>query len=62
MPVGRDSSVGIATTLRAGWYVDQIPVVARFSAPIQTSPGAHAASCTMGTESLSGGKAAGAWC
>jgi hypothetical protein len=25
------------------------PMVARFSAPVQTSPGAHPASCTMGT-------------
>jgi len=29
---------------------------ARFSAPIQTGPGAHPASCTMGTGSFPGGK------
>ena len=32
-----------------------IPVVARFSAPIQTGPGAHPVSYTMGTGSLSQG-------
>jgi hypothetical protein len=39
--VGCDSSVGIATS-----YGDRIPVVARFSAPVQTGPGAHPASYT----------------
>jgi len=29
-------------------------VGARFSAPIQTGPGAHPASCTMGTGSFTG--------
>ena len=29
---------------------------ARFSAPVQTGPGAHPALCTMGTGSFSGGK------
>jgi hypothetical protein len=29
-----------------------IPVVARFSAPVQTGSGAHPASCTMGTGSF----------
>jgi hypothetical protein len=29
---------------------------ARFSEPVQTGPGAHAASCTMGTESFPGVK------
>ena len=31
---------------------DRIPVGARFSAPVQTGPGAHPASCTMGTGSF----------
>ena len=31
---------------------DRIPVEARFSAPVQTSPGAHPASCTMRTVSF----------
>jgi hypothetical protein len=34
----------------------EIPVGARCSAPVQTGPGAHAASCTMGTGSLSRGQ------
>jgi hypothetical protein len=51
---GGGSSVGIATELRAGRSVDRIPVEARFSAPVQTGPGAHAASCTMGTGSFPG--------
>jgi hypothetical protein len=34
---------------------DQVLVVARFSASVQTSPGAHPASCTMGTGSLARG-------
>ena len=35
---------------------DQIPVGVRFSAPVQTGPGAHPASCTMGTGSFLGVK------
>ena len=35
--------------LRAGQSRDRIPVGARFSAPVQTGPEAHPASCTMGT-------------
>jgi len=31
-------------------------VEARFSAPVQTGPGAHPASCIMGTRSFPGGK------
>jgi hypothetical protein len=50
IPCGPGSSVGIATG-RSG---DRIPVGARFSAPVQTGPGAHPASCKMGTESLPG--------
>ena len=34
--VGRDSSVGIAS--RHGLVGDRIPVEARFSTPVQTSP------------------------
>ena len=56
---GRDSSVDIATRyghdgpgIESRWGV-------RFSPPVQTGPGAHPASCTMGTGSSSGGKAAG---
>jgi hypothetical protein len=38
--------------LRAGRSRDQIPVGARFSAPVQTGPGANPASCTMSTGSF----------
>jgi len=42
--------------LRAGWSGDRIPVGERFFAPVQTDPGAHPASCTMGTWSFPGVK------
>jgi len=42
--------------LRAGWSGDRIPMGVRFSAPLQTGPGAHPASCTMGTGSFPGVK------
>jgi len=35
---------------------DRIPEEARFSAPVQTGPGAQPASCTMGTASFPGVK------
>jgi hypothetical protein len=49
---GPGSSVGIATGYGAGPSGDRIPVEARFSAPVQTGPGDHPASCTMGTGSF----------
>ena len=42
--------------LRAGRSEDRIPMGARFSAPVQAGPGAHPASCTMGTVSFPGVK------
>jgi len=53
---GPGSSVGIVTELRAGRFGDRIPMEARFSAPVQTDPGTHPASCTMGTGSFTGVK------
>jgi len=40
----------------AGRSGDRIPVGARFSAIVQTGPGAHPSSCSMGTGSFQGGK------
>jgi len=37
-------------------YKQKIPVRARFYAPVQTGPGAHPASCTVGTRSFPGVK------
>jgi len=43
--------------LTTGWTVwDRIPVGTRFSAPVQTGPGAHPASCKMDTWSFPGVK------
>jgi len=54
--IGQGSVVGIAT----GYGLDGPGIEslweARFSAPVQTSPGAHPASCTMGTGSFPGVK------
>jgi len=38
---------------------DRMPVGARLSAPVQTGPDAHPASCTMGTGSYPGVKRTG---
>jgi hypothetical protein len=48
-PGGPNSSIGIVTELCVGRFGDRIPVVAKFSAPVQTGLGAHPPSCTMGT-------------
>jgi hypothetical protein len=47
--MGRDSSVGIATGYGLDALGIECPWGARFSAPVQTGPGAHPASYTMGT-------------
>jgi len=53
---GPGSSVGIAT----GYGLDGLGIEsrweARFSTPVQSGPGAHPASCTMGTGSFPGVK------
>ena len=49
---GLGSSVVIATEPRAGRSGDRIPVGASFSASVQTGPGAHPVSFTMGTGSF----------
>jgi hypothetical protein len=53
---GPGSSVGIAIGYGLDGRGGRILVEARFFAPVQTGPGAHPASCTMGTGSFPGGK------
>jgi hypothetical protein len=50
------NSVGIATDYGLDGLGGWISVEARFSAPVQTAPGAHPAFCTMGTASFPGVK------
>jgi hypothetical protein len=45
--------------LRAGRFGNRIPVSGRFIAQVQTGPGAHPVSCTMGTGSFPGVKRPG---
>ena len=60
-PVGRDSSVVIVTHYRLDGPGIESNWGARLSAPVQTGPGAHTASCTMSAGSFPGGKVAVAW-
>ena len=53
---GPGSAVGIATGYGLGGPGIESRWGARFSAPVQTGPGAHPASCTMGTVSFPGVK------
>ena len=53
---GPGSSVGIATGYELDGPVIESRCGAKFSATVQTGPGAHPASCTMGTGSFSGVK------
>ena len=55
----RDSSVGIATRYGLDGPGIESRWAARFSAPVQTGPGAHPASCTKGTGSFPGVKPPG---
>jgi hypothetical protein len=52
--MGRDSSVGIATRYGLDGPGIESRWGARFSAPVQTGPGAHPASYTIGTKSFPG--------
>jgi hypothetical protein len=56
VPVGRVGVVGIATGYGLEGPGIESRWGARFSAPVQTGPGAHPASCTTGTGSFLGGK------
>ena len=51
-PCGPGSSVGIATDYGLDDPGIESRWGARFSAPVQTGPGAHSASCIMGTGSI----------
>jgi hypothetical protein len=53
---GPGSSVGIATGYRLDGPGTESRWGARFSTPVQTVPGDHPASCTMGTGSFPGVK------
>ena len=53
---GPGSSVGIATSYGPDGPGIESRLGARFSAPVQTGPGAHPASCTMGAASFPGCK------
>ena len=55
----RDSSVGIATRCGLDGPGIESRWGARLSVPVQTGPGAHPASCTMGTGSFPGVKRPG---
>jgi hypothetical protein len=53
--MGRDSSVGIATSYGLDQWGIESPWGRDFPHQSRLSPGAEPASCTMGTEALSGG-------
>ena len=57
--VGRRSAVGILTRYRLDGPGIESRLGARFSAPVQTGPGSHPASYTMGTGSFLGVKQTG---
>ena len=60
MPLTSISSYpNYSDSLRAGRSGDRISVAARFSAPVQTGPGAYRASYTTGTGSFPGVKLPG---
>jgi hypothetical protein len=58
-PYGPEEFSRYSDSLRAGRSGDRIPVGARFSTPVHTGPGAHAASFTMDTGSFPGVKRPG---
>jgi hypothetical protein len=56
---GLEQHSGYSISLQAGQSGDLIQVWARFSAVVQTGPGDHLASCTVGKVLFPGGKAPG---
>ena len=59
---GRDTSVGIATTLRAGRSGDRIPVGGEILIISPDRPWGPPSLLYSGYRVFPGGKAAGAWC
>ena len=59
--LGWNSTVGTATRYGLDSPAIEFRWGTRFSAPVQTGPGAHPASYTIDTVSLLAGKAAGVW-
>ena len=59
LKVGRESSVGIATSYGLDGPGIESRWEAKFSASVHTGPGTHPASCTMATESFLGAKRPG---
>jgi hypothetical protein len=57
--VGQDNSVGIVTRYGMDGQGIESQCGTKFSAPVQTGPGAHTASYTMGTGSFPGVKRPG---
>jgi hypothetical protein len=56
LPIFAEKLIRYTEWLRAGRSGDRIPLGARLPVPVQASPGAHPASCTMGTGSFPGVK------
>ena len=59
--VGRDNSVSRASRYELNDPGIESQEGVRFIALVQTGPGIHRASCTVGNCLFSGGKASGAW-
>jgi len=49
---GPEERIRYSDSLRSRWYMDQIPMGARFSAPVLIGPGVHPAFYTIGTGSF----------
>jgi hypothetical protein len=59
IPRGPEQCGRCSDSQRTGRSGDRIPVAEKFSAPVQTGPGVHPTSCTMGTGPFQGVKRPG---